>query len=157
MTLKQYMARLGLRFTGVRLVAKEPAQRIFDIIKSFPLSIDHAGGVNIEITATGADREMFDRAFAWIEVELLNYEEHCENHAAHATITGPPYQYMILNELMFWTMFVLDISPVNALWGPRMRENLFGPPLNEVCIVCGPLPTRPYGQNQPLLPWRPQE
>jgi hypothetical protein len=149
-----YRHKQSVNRAGERLVGGAPPHRIIDIVRSFPLSVSHSGGMRLEITATGADREMFDRAYAWIEMEFLEHEAHCGRYAAHATVDVAQYEYMILNELMFWAMFALEDLPDDPLWGPLPRKRLFGTGLNEVCYFCGPLPPPSARQNQPLLPPR---
>jgi hypothetical protein len=150
--MKSYRHRQSVNRAGEPLVGGEPAHRIFAIVRSFPLSVSHAGGVRFDITATGADLAMFERAYAWIEMEFLAHEAKCGQRASHATLDVEQYRYIVLNELMFWAMFALQIMPDDPLWGPLPKNNLFGAPPNGVCMVCGPLPARRIGQNQPLFP-----
>lgn len=147
-----------MNLAGEPLVGGEPAHRIRAIVRSFPLSVSYTGGMRIEITATGAERAMFERAYLQIEMEFLAHEEKCGKRASHATLDAERYQYIVLNELMFWAMFALNDLPDDPrlphdpLWGPLAKHNMFGLAPNDVCIVCGPLPARPIGQNQVLLP-----
>jgi hypothetical protein len=131
----RYIHKQRKNLAGEPLVGGEPAHHILRIVRAFPLSVTHAGGVDIAITAKGADRAMFDRAYSWIEMELLADEEKCPGKAAHATVDAATYRYIVLNELMFWAYFALEEFPDDALWGPRPRVNLFGPSLPQQCII----------------------
>lgn len=152
--MKSYRHKQSVNLAGEPLVGGKPAHRIVAIVRSFPLTVSPAGGVSLEITATGADLEMFERAYAWIEMEFLAHEARCDQRASHATVDHDQYRYIVLNELMFWAMFALRIMPDDPLWGPLPKKNLFGATPNEVCMVCGPLPARPIGQSQALFPRR---
>jgi hypothetical protein len=110
----------------VPLVGGEPARRILEIVRGFPLSVSYSGGVRVEVTVEGADREMFERAYNWIEMEFLERESRCANRAAHPTVDATEYQWMILNELVSWAKFALDDNDFEALWAPRPLRKQFG-------------------------------
>jgi hypothetical protein len=122
----RYRHKQRHNLAGEPLVGGQPAHRILQIVRRFPLSVSYAGGVNIEIDVVGADKEMFERAYAWIELELLADEAKCDHAHAHATLDVAQYQYMILNELVYWARFALDDFPHDALWAPRKHTRLFG-------------------------------
>jgi hypothetical protein len=128
--MKKFFHKQRKNLAGEPLVGGEPAHRILKIVRSFPLTVNYSGGVQIEISADGADRAMFDRAYAWIEMEVIADEMKCSAAAAHSTIDPAQYRYIILNELMFWTHFALGDFPDDALWAPGPRQRLFGPLLS---------------------------
>ena len=138
----KFIHRQTKNLAGQPLVGGEPAHHILRIVRAFPLSVSHAGGVNIEITAEGRDKEMFERAYAWIEMEVLADEEKCVNKGSHATVDTAQYRYIILNELMFWANFPFSDFPDDALWGPQPRSNIFGPPVPHVCSIHRPADRR---------------
>ena len=123
----RYIHKQSKNLAGEPLVGGEPAHRILDIVRGFPLSVSYAGGAEIEIDVHGADREIFDRAYAWIELEVLADEAKCSRRHVHSTVDAIQYRNMILNELVFWAWFALSDFPVDALWAPRARTGLMGP------------------------------
>ena len=127
--MKPYLHKQRKNLQGEPLVGGEPAHRILHIVRSFPLSVTHAGGVKLEYTAEGADREMFERAYAWIEMEFLEHESRCVHRASHSTVDAAQYQWMILNELVFWAKFALNDFGFEALWASLPLRNQFGPKL----------------------------
>jgi hypothetical protein len=136
--MKKFFHKQRKNLAGEPLVGGEAAHHILRIVRGFPLSVGHAGGVDIEINAAGKDKSTFERAYAWIEMEVLADEEKCVNKGSHATVDSEQYRYIILNELMFWTYFALDDFPSDALWAPQPHSNLFGPSLPRVCMTHGP-------------------
>jgi hypothetical protein len=135
--MKKFFHKQRKNLAGEPLVGGEPAHRILQIVRSFPLAVNYAGGVEIQITAEGADLQMFERAYAWIEMEVIADEMKCSDAAAHSSVDPERHRYIILNELMFWTYFALDHFPDDALWAPQPRRRLFGPSVGPPRITHG--------------------
>jgi hypothetical protein len=150
--METYRHKQSVDRDGERLVGGEPARRILEIVRGFPLTRNYAGGVAWEVTGTATDLEMFERAYNWIEMEFLAAKDGSRKRNAFATLDATQWQYFIINQLMYWAKFAVGDTREDVLWGSGRRESVFGAEPNGVCIECGPLPSLYETQNQVLLP-----
>jgi len=98
------------------LVGGESARRIVEIVRKFPLSVS-SGRVVIENNATGEDLELFNRAYARVEFEVMESEVNCSHRHEHRSLTSDDFYDIVLHVLMEDALDALGIDrTADPIW-----------------------------------------